>query len=165
VRPDRPASEANPLARIESVLTVAGVAYFLIQLHLRSAGTMPDVGEAESIQFYRAGLERQRDFRRGTWLWPGAVMFLPGPIVFMAGFARAYPIVAPFSCFPALVFLLALVVGVPLNLRLARQFQPKDRRLGRMAERPIVTQDDTAGLQTEADAIGRCRSCLLLQSW
>jgi hypothetical protein len=113
----------NLLQRIGSVLTVVGVAYLLIQLRLRPARTMLDAGETESVQFYRAELERQRDFHRGGWLWSRAIAIIPGPVAFLVGFARAYPTLGTLIWLELAILPLALVVGMPLNLRLARQYQ------------------------------------------
>jgi len=116
----------NLLQRIGSLLSIAGVVYCLIQLRLQRPRPMPDAGETESIRFYRAELERLRDFHRGGWLWSRVIVLLPGPIIFMAGFARAYPNLGlgTFVWVNALVvFVGAVAVGVPLNLKLARQYQ------------------------------------------
>jgi hypothetical protein len=36
------------------------------------------------------------DFHRAKWFWSRFLIFLPGPLVFCAGFAQAYPEIAPF---------------------------------------------------------------------
>jgi hypothetical protein len=114
----------NLVQRIGSVLTVLGAGYLIIQLRLRPARVKPDVGGTESIRFYRAELERQRDFHRDGWLWSRLAIFLPGPVVWMVGFARAYPKLAIFIWLELATLLIILAaIGVPLNLRLARQYQ------------------------------------------
>jgi oleate hydratase len=54
----------NLLQRIGLLLSIAGVVYCLIQIRLQRPRPMPDAGETESIRFYRAELERLRDFHR-----------------------------------------------------------------------------------------------------
>jgi hypothetical protein len=111
------------LERIGSLLSIAGTANVIVQFSRRPARTMPDSSAIESISFYRAELERQRDFHRGkgivSWLLPS----LPGPIVFNIGFALDRPILAPIVGMQMAVFLMGSAIVVPLNLRLARKYQ------------------------------------------
>ena len=114
---------SNTLERIGSALIVLGAAYMLVQLRMRPPRVLPDVGETGGTQFYRAELKRQRDFHRGSWLWSRLLVLLPGPIVFMIGFVRAYPEAAPFMWLDFATLLVLAVLAVPLNLRLARKYQ------------------------------------------
>lgn len=113
----------NALQRVGSALTVLAAAYMLVQLRMRPPRDLPDVCEIAGIQFYRAELERQRDFHRGSWLWSRLLIFLPGPIVFMVGFAQAYPETVPILWLDFATLLVLAVLAVPLNLRLARKYQ------------------------------------------
>jgi hypothetical protein len=113
----------NVLQRIGSVLTVVGAGFLLIQLRMRPARVMPDMGETESIRFYRAELERQRDFHRGWWLWSRLIILLPGPVVWMVGSVRAWPKATTLTWWTLAAFLILAAIAVPLNLRLARQYQ------------------------------------------
>ena len=113
----------NGLQRIGCVLTVAGVGYLILQLRMRRSSATPDPGETDCVRFYRAELERQRDFHRGKWFWSRLLIFVPGPIVFMAGFAQAYPKLSSGIRLELAAFLILGVIGVPLNLRLARKYQ------------------------------------------
>jgi len=113
----------NALQRIGSVLTVAGAAYMVVQLRMRPARTMPDIGEIDCLRFYRTELERQRDFHRGKWFWSRLLIFLPGPVVWCVGFAEAYPKLAPFIWLELAAFLILGAIAIPLNLRLARKYQ------------------------------------------
>lgn len=113
----------NLVQRIGSVLTVLGAGYGIIQLRLRPSHVMPDMGETESIRFYRAELERQRDFHRAWWLWSRLIILLPGPVVWMVGSVRAWPKAATLTWWTLATFLILAAVAVPLNLRLARQYQ------------------------------------------
>jgi len=114
---------SNALERIGSALTVLGAGYMLVQLRLRPARVLPDVGEAGGVQFYRGELERQRDFHRGSWFWSRLLILLPGPIIFMMGFVQVFPDAAPFMWLDLAALLVLAVLAVPLNLRLARRYQ------------------------------------------
>ena len=111
------------LERIGSVVSIAGTAYVIAQFLKRPARTIPDSGAIETIRFYCAELERQRDFHRGkgvlSWLLP----FLPGPILFNVGFALDRPMFAPLVELQMVGFLMIAAIVVPLNLRLARKYQ------------------------------------------
>jgi hypothetical protein len=113
----------TPLERIGSVLSIAGAANVIVQFLKRPARTMPDSGAIESISFYRAELERHRDFHRGkgisSWLLP----LLPGPIIFNVAFALDCPIFAPIVTLQMAAFLMIAAIVVPLNLRMARKYQ------------------------------------------
>ena len=111
------------LERIGSVLSIAGAANVIVQFLKRPARTMPDFAAIECIRFYRAELQRQRDFHRGrgvgSWLLP----LLPGPIIFNVAFALDRPMFAPLVKLQMACFLMAAAIVVPLNLRLARKYQ------------------------------------------
>jgi hypothetical protein len=113
----------NRLQRIGSVLTALGAGYTIVQLKMRPARTMPNVGETGCTEFYRAELERQRDFHRGKWFWSRLLILLPGPLVFCVGFAQAYPEIALFIWLNFAAILILAAIAVPLNLRLARKYQ------------------------------------------
>jgi hypothetical protein len=113
----------NALERIGSALTVLGAAYMVVQLRMRPPRVLPDLSETGCTQFYRAELERQRDFHRGSWFWSRLLILLPGPIVFLVGFAQAYPEAAPFMWLDFATLLVLAILAVPLNLRLARKYQ------------------------------------------
>lgn len=110
------------LERFGSALSIAGAANVIVQFLRRPARTMPN-SAVESIRFYRAELERQRDFHRGkginSWLLP----FLPGPMIFNIAFALDRPIFAPIVALQMAAFLMIAVIVVPLNLRMARKYQ------------------------------------------
>jgi len=111
------------LERIGSALSIAGAANVIVQFLKRPARTMPSASAMESIRFYRAELERHRDFHRGkgiaSWLLPG----LPGPIIFNIAFALDRPIFAPIVGLQLAAFLMIAALVVPLNLRMARKYQ------------------------------------------
>jgi hypothetical protein len=111
------------LERIGSVLSIVGTANVIFQFLKRPARNMPGSGAIESIRFYRAELERHRDFHRGkgirSWLLP----FLPGPIIFNVAFALDRPIFAPIVELQMAVFVIVAAIVVPLNLRMVRKYQ------------------------------------------
>lgn len=119
----------NPIQRVGAVLTILGAGYFVYQfrwnwrLSRESAITAAKTGSAASIEFFRTELQRQRDFHRGIWLWSRLVIFVPGPLVFIAGFEIAHPEIATAIRADAAAFLLLAALGIPLNLRLASRYQ------------------------------------------
>jgi hypothetical protein len=113
----------NSWQRIGSILTVMGAGYSGVQLRMRRARTMPDIGQTACVAFYRAELERRRDFHRGKWFWSRLLIFLPGPLIFCVGFVQAYPEIAPFIWLEFATLLILCAIAVPLNLRSARRYQ------------------------------------------
>jgi ABC-type protease/lipase transport system fused ATPase/permease subunit len=111
------------LERIGSLLSIAGTANVIVQFLKRPARHMQDSGTIESIRFYRAELERHRDFHRGkgirSWLLP----FLPGPILFNVAFALDRPMFAPIIELQMVVFVIVAAIAVPLNLSMVRKYQ------------------------------------------
>jgi hypothetical protein len=111
------------MLRIASALTVAAMLYMAYQLYARRVAQLPlEAGSAICV-FYRAELQRQRDFHRGLWFWSRLLGFLPGPILFCVGEAIAQPELA--RTYAAILggFVVLCIWSVPLNLRLARQYQ------------------------------------------
>jgi len=94
----------------------------------------PEAGGTSCIQYYRAELERKRDFHRGTWFWSRLLIFLPGPLLFCVGFAQAHPEIATFIWLEFAALLILAVIAVPLNLRLARKFQRRIDALNAVLE-------------------------------
>jgi hypothetical protein len=111
------------LERIGAVLSIAGAANVIVQFLKRASRKMPDAGAIESIRFYRAELERHRDFHRGkgiiSWLLP----FLPGPILFNVAFAVDRPMFARIIELQMAGFLVIAALAVPANLWFARKYQ------------------------------------------
>jgi hypothetical protein len=113
----------NVLLRVGSALIVLGICYMLVQLGFRRARTLPDPAAMSCAVFYRAELERQRDFHRGRWFWSRSLIFLPGPVLFFIGLAQTYPKRAAFVWLEFALALILAVIAVPLNFRLARKYQ------------------------------------------
>ena len=58
--------------------------------------------------------------------------FVPGPVLFLIGFAGAHPEVAETIRIEALVFGLLTVAAVPLNLWLASRYQRQINEIDRL---------------------------------
>lgn len=120
-------TDGTLIERIGSVLTIIGVGYLAYQLLLirkRPAGAVR--GETDppaSAAFYRAELERQRDFHRGLWFWSRFVIFAPGPLVYSIGHAIAHPERINGIRLNAAAFVALLILAVPMNLWRARKYQ------------------------------------------
>jgi hypothetical protein len=133
----------DPLARVGSVLTAVGVGTIVFQVRANQMSEQAAVrrasqmGETASVEFYRADLERQRDFHRGRWLWPRLLLLAPGPQILFVGFARAHPEVAATIRLEALAAAILLLAAVPVNLWLAHGYQRQLDQLNRfLKERP-----------------------------
>lgn len=113
----------HTLLRIGSLLVVAATVYTVVQLLARRARHAVSLAETASVTFYRAELERQRDFHRGTWFWSRLLTLQLAGIVWLVGFAQANPRLAAFIWTELAALLILGVVAVPLNLRLARNYQ------------------------------------------
>lgn len=126
------------LQQIGSILTMAGVAFMAWQLSSNARGetwargTAASLGGTSSVDFYRGQLARQRDFHRGRQFWLRMLTFVPGPVLFLIGFAGAHPEVAKTIRIEALVFGLLTVAAVPLNLWLASRYQRQINEINRL---------------------------------
>ncbi len=121
------AISTNVVQRIGAALCVLGGCYFIYQLILGMIRTHVAFrlgNESEtSVAFYRSELQRQRDFHRGLWLWSRLLVITPGPLIFCLGMALSSSAAAKTATLIASVLVLELIVAVPLNLRLAREYQ------------------------------------------
>lgn len=111
--------------RIGCVLSIAGAANAIVQFRKRPARNMPDSGAIESLRFYRAELERHRDFHRGKGIGSWLLPILPGPILFNVAFALEHPTIAPLIKLQMAGFLMIAAIVIPLNLRMARKYQSR----------------------------------------
>ena len=107
------------LERIGSVLAVAGGINVIVQFLRRPSRTMPDSAAIECIRFYRSELERQRDLHLGKGVFSWLLPFLPGPIIWAIGFARARPALVPFIELEMAAFVIIAAIVVPWS-RFAR---------------------------------------------
>jgi hypothetical protein len=109
--------------RIGALLSIAGGANVIVQFLRRPGRDVSGFHAMESIRFYRAELERHRDFHLGKGIVSWLVPFLPGPIVFNVAVALESPMLAPLIWLQMAVFLMIAAIVVPLNLSLARKYQ------------------------------------------
>jgi hypothetical protein len=75
----------NQAASVGTALVLAGLVYAWRWVGRRRAPKVlpPDCGLESSVNFYRAGLERERNVQRG--MWRAYVAVLPGMVVAIAG--------------------------------------------------------------------------------
>jgi hypothetical protein len=125
----------DPIARLGTILTVIGAGYIAGQVYVmrrrKSEADTIAAGEKPSVAFYRAALERQRDFHRGKWLWSRLAIFVPGPLIFMVGGGRNVPLILKIA-----IFVLLGVIAIPLNLGRARDYQRRIDELDRLQQEP-----------------------------
>jgi hypothetical protein len=130
------------MERVGACLTIAGMSFIMGQIWLnqRDSRTHSAIASAlgltDPVLFYRAELERQRDFHRGMWLWSRLAVFAPGPILFMAGAAIAHPEATTGFLAMCAVFLIMLFIAVPLNWRQSRKYQRQIQALEAMQQTP-----------------------------
>jgi len=128
------------IQRIGALLTVLGMGYLVYQLYLNqlqraeSTNTAARMGTAALAEFYRAELQRQRDFHCGIWFWSRLIMILPGPLVFIVGLETVYPSLAIYIRAEGAAFLFFAALAIPLNRRLAREYQKQFDELETMVK-------------------------------
>jgi len=114
------------LFQVAFATLIGGLVYMAYQLHRRaSARSMPvDLGAANSLQFHRGELERQRDFISHIWRWYLGPL-VPGLVVFTLASALADPSAHRLGklALVDLVFAFSLVLVWRLNVRAARCLQ------------------------------------------
>lgn len=115
------------LQRAGSVLALAGVAYFAWQLSAVRRAEAADARAMDAVtpsaEFYRAILVRQRDFHGGPLFWARLLALIPGPMIFLAGFARRHPEVAGTIRAEAVSIVVVAVAAIALNRWMARAYQ------------------------------------------
>jgi hypothetical protein len=126
----------NATQRTGTLLTLVGIGRLVVELRANQRGTHEArrgmaMGETASLAFLRAELERQRGFHWGRPFLARLLVLIPGPLLFLAGFAQAHPEIAGSIAAQAVFFLLLVVVAVPLNRWLARGYQ---RQLDALAQ-------------------------------
>jgi hypothetical protein len=110
--------------RVGAALALAGFIFGAYQLYRRGPARKVSDGPAMStVAAYRAELERQRDFHSGAWL--RLVAFVPGPVVFIAGFVAGEQALVVAAALAAAPF----AVGIPLGRREAQKLQAEIDRL------------------------------------
>ena len=121
------ASPLNLFQRVGALLTVLGGGFLAYQirasqLQTRVLATMAaKIGDVTSIDFYRAALERKRDFYRGISLWSRLIALVPGLPVLCVGEAIAHPNEAPVLRAIAVLCIIFWAAVIPLSLRKAHK--------------------------------------------
>jgi RNA polymerase sigma-70 factor, ECF subfamily len=121
-------TDADTLVRVAFGLMIAGVLYMVWHLHRRgSSRSLPEeMGLANSLEFYRRELARQRDLVQSVGKWYFGPL-IPGWVLLEVAFARANPgHPRHFALFFTMFNLLVAAVFVfvwKLNQRAARRVQ------------------------------------------
>jgi hypothetical protein len=125
------------MQQVGSGLVAASMLYMAYQLYARRAG-QPPLATDSSVwaDFYRAELERQRDFHRGLWFWSRLAIVLPGFILFCVGGAIARPVDALDYTGQLAVFIFLAICAVPLNLGRSREYQRQLDELETLQKQP-----------------------------
>lgn len=118
----------NTLTRIGAILSALAFGYLVVHMLLERARAVPCTGETAGIHFYRAELERRRDWHR--WVVWRSPILAPPLILFDLGFAQIFgklaPFVAPMIWSGCLLGLVVLVVWAPIkHHRTARKYQER----------------------------------------
>jgi hypothetical protein len=129
----------SALLKVGAVLSIIGVSYLAWQIRqarFRGAATGQS-GDTASLDHLRTELARQRDFHRGATFWSRMLVFVPGPLIFFAGFAQAqqaHPEVVRIIYFEIITFVVLVIAAIPLNLRMARTYQRQIDELSGLQE-------------------------------
>ncbi|HEX7678962.1 MAG TPA: hypothetical protein VF713_12610 [Thermoanaerobaculia bacterium] len=126
-------SSLQALGAIVSIIGLSYMAWQVRQNRFRGAAT-GDAGDTASLDHLRTELARQRDFHRGTTFWWRMLVFVPGPLVFFAGFAQAHPEVVRTIRYETIAFVVFAIAAIPLNLWMARRYQRQIDELSRLQE-------------------------------
>ena len=81
----------NSLQMVGAVLTIIGVSYLAWQIRANRFRAHSSTDASDTLEHLRRELARQRDFHWGSRFWWRMLLFVPGPLIFFAGFAQAQP--------------------------------------------------------------------------
>lgn len=123
----------NSLQMIGAVLSIVGVSYLAWQVRANRF-RLPSIDAGDTLEHLRNELARQRDFHRGSRFWSRILLFIPGPLVFFAGFAQAHPEVIAMIRFEIISFVVIAIAAIPLNEWMARRYQKQIDALTRLQE-------------------------------
>jgi hypothetical protein len=118
----------NPLQRIGSALTIAAMLYLMVQVRrhrVSTAAAAAAIVVKPSAEYYRAALERQRDFHQGGRFWARVFALLPGPLLFLIGAGQAETSDAGGLGMVAAMLVFVGVMAAVVNRRLARRYQAR----------------------------------------
>jgi hypothetical protein len=123
----------NSLQLIGAVLTIIGISYLAWQIRANRFRSLP-IDASDTLEHLRRELARQRDFHWGSRFWWRMLLFIPGPLIFSAGFAEAHAEVVTFIRIETATFILLAIAAIPLNVRIARRYQKQIDALTRLQE-------------------------------
>jgi hypothetical protein len=123
----------NTLQTIGAVVAIIGTLFMAWQVRANRFRP-PSVDTSDTLEHLRNELARQRDFHRGPRFWQRMLLFLPGPLVFLAGFAQAHPEVIRIIRFEIISFVVIAISAIPLNAWMARRYQKQIDALSRLEE-------------------------------
>jgi hypothetical protein len=123
----------NSLQLAGAVLTIVGVSYLGWQIRANRFRSLP-IDATDTLEYLRREFARQRDFHWGPRFWWRMLLFVPGPLIFSAGFAQAHPEVVTFIRIETATFILLAIAAIPLNVRIARRYQKQIDALTRLQE-------------------------------
>ena len=123
----------NTVQSIGAAVSVLGFAFVSYQVHRTRAKNAPsaNIGSVASIEFHRAMLQRQLEFH-STGLWPRVLALTPGGLLFFAGLAAAQPKLAILAYLQIATFVVAIILMVPLNGRMAVRYRRQIEELDRL---------------------------------
>ena len=124
----------NSLQLVGAVLTIIAVSYMAWQIRANRFRT-PSIDVVDTLEHLRRELARQRDFHHlGSRFWWRMFFIVPGPLVFLAGFAQAHPEVIRMIRFEVVSFVVFVFAAIPLNMWMARRYQKQIDALARLEE-------------------------------
>jgi len=122
----------NTLTRVGSSLAVLVFGYLAIDALVARARPLPDLAETDGFRFYRAELERKRNWHRGI-AWRFLTLLVPVILVSLGlaqFFAKVSPFIPPVMWSWAVFLLVLLGIWAPAKHRKqARKYQDRIDRL------------------------------------
>ncbi len=125
----------NSLQLLGAVLTIIGVSYLAWQIRANRFRAL-SIDAGGTLEHLRNELARQRDFHWGARFWQRMLIFVPGPLVFFAGFAQSHPEIVRIIRFQTISFVVLAISAIPLNLWMARRYQRQVDELTSLQEEP-----------------------------
>ena len=119
----------NILMRIGAILGILACGYWVVVVLRERARVVPDPAETDGVGFYRAELERMRDWHSRLRAWRMSILVTPF-ILYDLGLAQTFAKVAPwmvlFVWFDCTIFLGLLAIWAPIKHRkTARKYQER----------------------------------------
>jgi protein-S-isoprenylcysteine O-methyltransferase Ste14 len=123
----------NTLQTVGAVLAIIGISFLAWQIRANGFRSL-SIDSSDTLAHLRRELERQRDFHRGSRFWSRMLFFVPGPLVFFAGFGQQHPEVITFIRMEIIAFIILALAAIPLNMWMARRYQKQIDALSRLQE-------------------------------